>query len=217
LVGEQSGAVAVVVVANLVPVQAVIGNTTAVERVLSTLVQLPDVKDVLVAPLVEIADDASAEFGSSVRWCVPQTTRLDAIRTALHAATASATVLLHDADQPLIPPQCLTDVLAGTANHVAVAGGTPVKAAFKQVVDGVIEETVPRHRLIRLVGPRAFRREVLLDILRSADAGRWPCDDELRAARLAGVPVAVHRITNVNIRVVDAISSNLAGRLATDW
>jgi 2-C-methyl-D-erythritol 4-phosphate cytidylyltransferase len=211
---ELPAAVAVLVVAGRLPIEAMIQGRTAFERALSALSAAPGVREVIVAPQVEIGEEVRAAHACPSTWCSPQASRLPAIRSALDAAGPSSSVLVHDADQPLVTPRCLSEVLVGTADHPAVAGGAAVKAAFKRVVNGVIEETVPRHRLVRLVGPRAFRRDVLLQVLLRADAERWLCHDEVRAARLAGVPVAIHRMTDINIRVTDALSSDLAGRHA---
>jgi 2-C-methyl-D-erythritol 4-phosphate cytidylyltransferase len=214
-VGGQPGAVAVVVAAGSFPIEAVVGGSTAIERVIAALASLPAAGEVVVAPILSMGNRTPARLGARVTLSRPRDTRLEAIRSALEAAQPSATVLLHDADQPLVTSQWLSDALAGTTDHPVVASGAPVKAAFKRVAGGVIEETVPRDRLVRLVGPRAFRREVLSEVLLHADAEGWPCDDEVRAARLAGVPVAVHLVTDVNVRVTDALSAELAGRLAS--
>jgi 2-C-methyl-D-erythritol 4-phosphate cytidylyltransferase len=213
-VGEELSAVAVVVLATPMPVQIAIGDRVILELILSALASVPAVTEIVVAPLVGIAGRRPAGLGAEVRWCRPRDTRMQAISSALHAAGPSATVLLHDADQPLVTPRWLSDVLAGTAKHPAVASGAPVKAAFKRVAGGVIEATVPRDRLSRLVGPRAFRRDVLSKVLDRAVAEGWRCGDEVRAARLAGVPVAVHAASDFNIRVTDALSAELVGRLA---
>ncbi len=212
--GEQPSAVAVVVAATSFPIEAAIEDRTAIEWVLSALVSLPTVREIVVVPQVGIIDWKPAGLGIEDRWCGPQGTRMQAISSALNAAGPSATILLHDAEQPLVTTRWLSDVLAGTADHPGVASGVPVKAAFKRVAGGVIEETVPRDRLVRLVGPRAFRRDVLSEVLERAVAEGWRCGDEIHAARLAEVPVAVHPVSDINILVTDALSAELAGRLA---
>jgi 2-C-methyl-D-erythritol 4-phosphate cytidylyltransferase len=213
-VGEQLSAVAVVVAATSFPTEVAICGRPALEWVLSALASLPAIREIVVPPHVGIADPRPARLAAEVRWCRPRDTRIQAISSALRAAEPSATVLLHDADQPLVTPRWLADVLAGTAGHPAVASGVPVKAAFKRVTDGVIEQTVPRERLVRLVGPRAFRRDVLSEVLDRVIAEGWRCGDEVRATRLAGVPVAIHTAPDVNVCVTDALSAALVGRLA---
>jgi 2-C-methyl-D-erythritol 4-phosphate cytidylyltransferase len=210
-------AVAVVVAASPFPIEVSIGGRPAIEWVLSALASLPAIREIVVAPHMGIADRPAAGLAAAVRWCRPRATRIQAISSALQAAGPSATVLLHDADQPLVSPRWLADVLAGAADHPAVASGVPVKAAFKRVAGGVIEETVPRDRLVRLAGPRAFRRDVLSTVLDRAVAEGWQCGDEMRGARLAGVPVAVHPVADINIRVTDALSAELVVRLAASW
>jgi len=213
-VGEEMDAVAVVVLATSVPMRLTIGGRIVLNWVCSALGAVPGVIQIVVAPLVGVADQPPAGLGAGVTWCRPEDGRLSAIRSALRTALPSASVLVHEADQPMVTARWLSDVLAVTAQHPALASGTPVKAAYKQVADGMVQQTVPRDRLVHLVGPRAFRRDVLSEVLERAAAEGSRCADEVCAARLAGVPVAVHRVSEANILVTDAPGAELAGRLA---
>lgn len=126
--------------------------------------------------------------------------RADSVRRGLVALAGRAAdddwVLVHDAARPCLRRSDLDLLLAELASD-PVGGllAVPVRDTLKRVIDGGIEETVPREALWQAQTPQMFRLGLLRDAL---DAHRAVTDEAMAIER------AGHRV-----RVVEGHADNL--------
>jgi 2-C-methyl-D-erythritol 4-phosphate cytidylyltransferase len=200
---------ALVPVTGTAPLQVLVGGRPVLAWVLDALAGAAAVSRVVVVATEPVGALIGGGLGGAEAAIVASTAgRLARLEAGLSAGGPAPRVLIHDADLPLAGPACLgalLDALAGAPGTVAAA---PVKATVKRVRAGVIDGAVPRERLFRIGGPRAFRRESLERALRS---GSSP-DDEIEAALGCGLRLAIHADEEASFRVLDDEDARLAER-----
>lgn len=142
--------------------------------------------------------------------------RSASVAAALAAVPAGvAHVLVHDAARPLVPPAVVRRVLAALQTGArAVVPALPVVDTVKQVVGGVVRETVDRGALVGVQTPQGFDA-ALLRAAHAAPAGPVTDDAGLvealgeRVVVVAGDPDAVKVTRPFDLIVAEAV---LAGR-----
>jgi 2-C-methyl-D-erythritol 4-phosphate cytidylyltransferase / 2-C-methyl-D-erythritol 2,4-cyclodiphosphate synthase len=133
----------------------------------------------LLQPVGEAAPILAALRGMA---CLPVVaggvTRQASVLAGLEALAphAPATVLVHDAARPLIPPGTIPALLAALQRAPGAIPAVPVADTLKRGADGRIVETVSRANLFRAQTPQAFRFGALLAVHR-ARAGATATDD----------------------------------------
>jgi 2-C-methyl-D-erythritol 4-phosphate cytidylyltransferase len=96
-------------------------------------------------------------------------------------------VAVQDANRPLVPAEVITRVVEAVRSGAdAAVPVVPVTDTVKQVDEhGRVIATLPREQLREIQGPRAFRRDVLLAVLRGSDDLAGPAA-EVAAVRCSG-------------------------------
>jgi 2-C-methyl-D-erythritol 4-phosphate cytidylyltransferase/2-C-methyl-D-erythritol 2,4-cyclodiphosphate synthase len=118
-------------------------------------------------------------------------TRRQSVANGLEALARQgdiARILIHDAARPFLPPAVIDRLLAALDASEGAVPALPVVDTLAKA-NGVIGETVPRHDLVRVQTPQAFR----FDAIRGAHAA-WPggeATDDAQVARAAGLSVAI--------------------------
>jgi len=103
--------------------------------------------------------------------------RVDSIRSGLLAVNSRVGyVAVHDAARPCVTKQEIDDVFTAAKKHGAALLAAPVVSTLKKVVDGKIEETVPREHFWEAQTPQVFRRELILEAYQQRISG-VPTDD----------------------------------------
>jgi 2-C-methyl-D-erythritol 4-phosphate cytidylyltransferase / 2-C-methyl-D-erythritol 2,4-cyclodiphosphate synthase len=127
-------------------------------------------------------------------------TRQDSVRAGLEALVPLQPdiVLVHDAARPVIPESTIPALLRALKAAPGAIPAAPVADTLKQVVRGVIAETVPRAGLFRAQTPQAFRFPVLLAAHQS---GRTGSTDDASLLEAAGETVVVVAGSNDNIKL----------------
>ncbi|HEU5347424.1 MAG TPA: 2-C-methyl-D-erythritol 4-phosphate cytidylyltransferase, partial [Ktedonobacterales bacterium] len=125
--------------------------------------QTPAIAEILVLVPAERLEDARA-LAVSEGWTrvrvIPDSTRLresieaglrESIEAGLRALDpALSWVVIHEAARPLVTPALLAAAL-NLAQHADadIITGEPVKETVKRLRDGLVEETLPRERMVR--------------------------------------------------------------------
>ena len=154
-----------------------------------------------VAPAGEDACVASLLEGLP---CLPVVaggaTREESVRAGLGAIAAQAPdfVLVHDAARPVIPKGTIPALLAALDNAPGAIPAQPVADTLKRVVDGLIQETVPREGLFRAQTPQAFRFAAL-KAAHEARVGAVTDDASLLEAQGQAVAIVSGSERNVKI------------------
>jgi 2-C-methyl-D-erythritol 4-phosphate cytidylyltransferase/2-C-methyl-D-erythritol 2,4-cyclodiphosphate synthase len=114
------------------------------------------------------------------------------------AAQAPDFMLVHDAARPVIPKGTIPALLAALDNAPGAIPAQPVADTLKRVVDGLIQETVPREGLFRAQTPQAFR----FAALKSAhDARLGAVTDDASLLEAQGQAVAIVSGSERNVKI----------------
>ena len=161
----------------------------------------------LVAALQPVAPAGEEVFVASLLEglpCLPVVaggaTREESVRAGLAAIAAQAPdfVLVHDAARPVIPKGTIPVLLAALDNAPGAIPAQPVADTLKRVVDGLIQETVPREGLFRAQTPQAFRFAAL-KAAHEARVGAVTDDASLLEAQGQAVAIVPGSERNVKI------------------
>ena len=126
--------------------------------------------------------------------------RVDSIRHGLLAVNSKADyVAVHDAARPCVTEQEISTVFSAAKQYGAALLAAPVVGTVKKVIDGQIEETVPREHLWEAQTPQVFRREWILEAYQQKMSD-VPSDDSQLVERL-GQPVYVVPADRGNIKI----------------
>jgi 2-C-methyl-D-erythritol 4-phosphate cytidylyltransferase/2-C-methyl-D-erythritol 2,4-cyclodiphosphate synthase len=118
-------------------------------------------------------------------------TRRESVTSGLEALARQGDVeriLIHDAARPFLPAAVIDRLLAALETSDGAIPALPVVDTLARA-NGALGETVPRHDLVRVQTPQAFRFEPI----RRAHAA-WSGDeatDDAQVARAAGLSVAI--------------------------
>lgn len=126
--------------------------------------------------------------------------RVDSIRYGLMAVNSKVDyVAVHDAARPCVTDHEIAAVFSAAKQYGAALLAAPVVGTVKKVVEGQIEETVPREYLWEAQTPQVFRREWILEAYQQKIRD-VPSDDSQLVERL-GQPVHVVPSDRGNIKI----------------
>jgi len=126
--------------------------------------------------------------------------RVDSIRNGLIAVSPKVGyVAIHDAARPCVTEQEITAVFKEAKKRGAALLATPMVGTIKRVVEGQIEETVPREYLWEAQTPQVFRRDLIFEAYQQKIRD-VPTDDAQLVERL-GQPVYVVPTDSGNIKI----------------
>lgn len=123
--------------------------------------------------------------------------RQDSVRLGL-AQVEAEWVMVHDGARPFICLDQLQELKAHPNSILAV----PVKDTIKEVAAGMIQQTVPRERLMAAQTPQFFERSLLVDVHEQAlQAGYLGTDDASLVESFSSVQVALIQGSYWNVKM----------------
>jgi 2-C-methyl-D-erythritol 4-phosphate cytidylyltransferase len=126
--------------------------------------------------------------------------RVDSIRNGLVAVSPKVGyVAVHDAARPCVTDREIAAVFKEAKKRGAAMLAAPIVGTIKRVVDGQIEETVPREYFWEAQTPQVFRRDLILEAYQQKIKD-VPTDDAQLVERL-GKPVYVVPADSGNIKI----------------
>ena len=126
--------------------------------------------------------------------------RFESISNALISVSAKVNyVAIHDAARPCVTEHEIDSVFSAAKKHGAALLATPVVGTVKKVVEGQVEETVPREELWEAQTPQVFRRELIIEAYQQY-VRDVPTDDAQLVERLVK-PVHVVPADRGNIKI----------------
>jgi 2-C-methyl-D-erythritol 4-phosphate cytidylyltransferase len=142
---------------------------------LDALAAAPGIDDlILVAPATGVGDTRSAlgDVGDDIRIVPGGPSRAASVALGLAALAADVErVLVHDAARPLVTPELVAAVLAGTEGVDGAIAAAPLADTVKRAGDGLeVAGTVDRVGLWAAQTPQAFWRPVLAAAVARAEA-----------------------------------------------
>ena len=187
------------------------------ERSVAAFVTHPAVHEVIVALPAELAADPPSYLRDAIkplRVVAGGARRQDSVANAFGVASIESDVIVvHDAARPFVTADVIARTIAAARERgaavAAVAASDTVKRARRD--DGaVVAETLPRETIFLAQTPQAFRREVLADALKMADAAT----DEASLAERAGHTVQIVDGEPTNIKITTADDLPIAEAIA---
>lgn len=140
-------------------------------------------------------------------------TRSASVRAGLAAVPdTAAIVVVHDAARPLASAALFRRVVAAVSGPGGPAGavpGLPVADTVKRVEGDRVVDTVPRHDLVAVQTPQAFRAGAL----RRAHAGGDSATDDAGLVESIGLPVVVVAGEPANLKVTTVADLAMAAAL----
>ena len=196
-----------------------LAGKTLLECAVETIEACPEVEGFVVAapPGHEAAVGAAAGTPKLVTVATGGETRQVSVRLALAALPPGFDVVIcHDVARPLASPGLFSDVVAALAGADGAVPVIPVTDTLKRVLDGAIQETIPREGLALAQTPQAFRRRPLEEAHSAGATG--PTDDAallesagFRVATVPGDPANLKITRSADIRVAEALLEALHG------
>jgi len=127
-----------------------------------------------------------------VRFCAGGERRQDSVRLGLELVPGEGWVLVHDGARPLVSPELIVRGLEAAAACGAAVPVLPVVETVKRVTaEGLVEETLPRERLVTVQTPQVFRVELLRAAHERLGRGHDVFTDDAAMLEALGLPVAV--------------------------
>jgi len=134
-------------------------------------------------------------------------TRAQSVRRGLNAIGGAEIVAVHDGVRPFVTPDEIDRVVAAARASGAAILVAPVADTIKDIENGRVKRTPPRHNLRRALTPQCFRYDLLkraYDQLDEVEAsGIEVTDDSLLVERLGAEIIAVEGSAR-NIKVTRA-------------
>lgn len=157
--------------------------------------------------------------GKPVLSCIGGGERADSVLAALHAlpvdVAADAIVLVHDAARPNLRADDISRLIDAARTHADGAIlAAPVRDTLKRM-DGAggIAVTEPRDGIWRALTPQAFRRDLLLRALETANADGVAVTDDAQAVERLGLHPRLVEGREDNLKVTTPADLALAGFL----
>ena len=174
------------------------------ERSVTAFVTHPAVHEVIVALPAELAADPPAYLRDAIKplhVVAGGARRQDSVANAFGVASKESDIIVvHDAARPFVTADVIARTIAAAretgAAVAAVAASDTVKRARREG-GAVVAETLPRETIFLAQTPQAFRRDVLADALKVADAAT----DEASLAERAGHSVQIVDGDPTNIKI----------------
>ena len=141
------------------------------------------------------ADPAVTVIGGGVR-------RQDSVLAGLKALPkACRWVLIHDGVRPFASADLFRRTHEAALRCGAAVCACRAVETVKVVHDGWVHATVPRDQVWLVQTPQVFRRDLLEDAFRSAEAHGWEATDDASLVERLGVRVAVVDGEKTNIKI----------------
>lgn len=143
-------------------------------------------------------------------------TRQDSVFNGLEQALGEF-VLIHDGNRPLASSALIQRVIEAASGHGAAIPAIPVVDTIKEVSQGEVQSTLPRHLLRAVQTPQVFRRDLLLKAYRHASANQLEVTDDSALVEALGHPVAVVEGERTNLKIttpddIQRVNDILLGR-----
>lgn len=167
----------------------------------------PLVDRIVVAAPQESVDEvrklvAGAGFSRPVSVVQGGARRQDSVATAMqHLSPETTIVAVHDAVRPFVSVQEIEATILEADKSGAAVLAIPIVDTVKQIRKDVVDSTLTREHLVLAQTPQVFRVEVLREAFERAKRDDYYGTDESSLVERLGLPVAVVRGSERNIKI----------------
>ncbi|HET9219966.1 MAG TPA: 2-C-methyl-D-erythritol 4-phosphate cytidylyltransferase [Terriglobia bacterium] len=145
---------------------------------------------------------AGAGFSKPVSVVQGGARRQDSVAVAMqHLSPETTIVVVHDAVRPFVKVDEIEAVIAEAQKSGAAVLAIPIVDTVKQIRKDVIDSTLTREHLVLAQTPQAFRIEILTEAFERARRDEYYGTDESSLVERLGLPVAVVRGSERNIKI----------------
>jgi 2-C-methyl-D-erythritol 4-phosphate cytidylyltransferase len=183
---------------------------------LRTISQVKTIGEVIVTVPHGLEDSARA-IASAMRIKIPVKVvaggeeRQDSVRMALAFTSVEAElVAIHDAARPLAIATLFDSCIKQAETTDAAIMAVPVADTLKRVVDGTIQETIPRAELWQAQTPQVFRRNLIMRAHENALNGKTTATDDADLVERIGGRVTIVESSPLNFKITTADDLRLA-------
>lgn len=157
---------------------------------------------------------AGAGFSKPVLVVQGGARRQDSVAIAMqHLGPDTTIVAVHDAVRPFVKVQEIEAVIVAAHKSGAAVLAIPIVDTVKQIRRDLIDSTLTREHLVLAQTPQVFRIEVLREAFERAKRDEYYGTDESSLVERLGLPVAVVRGSESNIKITRPGDLALAGFL----
>ncbi len=188
-------------------------------HVLDAVSQTRCVREIIVV-IGEHTREAARNLAQTGGWQIPLDIvtggerRQDSVAAGVAAVgTEAEVVLVHDGARPLVEPGLIDRCAAGALETGAAIAAVPISDTLKRVASDRVVDTVARENLWAAQTPQAFRRDLLIDGLKSPLARSRTFTDEAALFEALGLPVAVVQGSPRNVKITHPDDLHLAAAL----
>jgi 2-C-methyl-D-erythritol 4-phosphate cytidylyltransferase len=154
---------------------------------------------------------AGAGFSKPVSVVQGGARRQDSVAVAMqHLGDDTTIVAVHDAVRPFVKVDEIEAVILEAQKSGAAVLAIPIVDTVKQIRKDVIDSTLTREHLVLAQTPQAFRIEVLREAFERARSDEYYGTDESSLVERLGLPVAVVRGSERNIKITKPDDLTLA-------
>lgn len=126
--------------------------------------------------------------------------RQDSVKAGLGLVN-SEFVFIQDAVRPFVGIDLINRLIQGSKKYDAVIPGVSARDTIKKVINGVVEQTLPREQIYEIQTPQLFRTAILKKAYDMAySEGFYGTDDAMLVERL-GIKVKVVEGSKYNIKI----------------
>jgi len=128
--------------------------------------------------------------------------RQNSTENGLNATAEDAEIILiHDGARPLVRTEEIDSVIRSAKENGAALLAVRCKDTVKEVMDNKIIKTLPRDTLWLAQTPQGFRRDIIVDALKSARDENYLGTDEASLVERMGVNISIVEGRSNNIKV----------------
>ena len=145
---------------------------------------------------------AGAGFSKPVSVVQGGARRQDSVAIAMqHLGPDTTIVAVHDAVRPFVKIEEIEAVVLAAHKSGAAVLAIPIVDTVKQIRKDLIDSTLTREHLVLAQTPQVFRIEVLREAFERAKRDEYYGTDESSLVERLGLPVAVVRGSESNIKI----------------
>ena len=128
--------------------------------------------------------------------------RQNSTENGLNATSEDAQiVLIHDGARPLVRAEEIDSVIQSAMQNGAALLAVRCKETVKEVMDNKVAKTLPRDTIWLAQTPQGFRKDIILDALKSARDEDFIGTDEASLVERMGVDVSIVEGRSDNLKV----------------
>lgn len=196
----------------------IFGGKPVLAHTLSVFDKSDNIDEIIVVTKedsIDSVNDLAVEYNiKKLKTVVPGgATRQESVFIGL-SHVASDKVLIHDGARPFITETDISGIVSALDLSRAVAIGVTPKDTIKRINDdNIIEETLPREKLVQIQTPQAFHTEDIIKAHKTAIQNNLEVTDDCALAEYIGIPVKVIIGSYKNIKITTPEDLSLAESL----